>query len=56
MIPTIKVIYKETKVKMIINECDFDEKLHEKIEEKAEPKKTENKKDIDTELKNLMGE
>lgn len=55
-IATIKVMYKPGKYEMIINECDFNEKLHEKIKEKAESKKNENKKDIDTELKNLMGE
>ena len=60
-LPTIKVIFKATKTPMIINEVDFDEKLHDKVVEKAEAKKTEakkaeEKKDIDDELKNLMGE
>lgn len=62
-IPTIKVKHKEYKIEMIINESDFDSKLHEKISEKAAASK---KKDevvppndentSDEELKKLMGE
>ena len=58
-IPTIKVMYKPGKYEMIINESDFDEKIHEKIGEKkqakAESKKAE-AKNIDDELKALIGE
>ena len=55
-IATIKVIYKPGKYEMIINESDFDEKIHEKI--KAEkPVKAKAEKPIDDkELKNLIGE
>ena len=57
-IPTIKVMYKPGKYEMIINESDFDEKIHEKIGEKKQvktEKKTE-KKSADDELKALIGE
>lgn len=54
-IPTIKVKHKEYKYEMVINEDDFDPKVHEKIGEKATASK---KKDEtpDEELKKLMGE
>lgn len=56
-IPTIKVKHKIKKYEMIINECDFDEKKHEKIGEKPVEKKSNKKeKDVDAELKALMGE
>ena len=56
-IATIKVMYKPGKYEMIINECDFDEKKHEKIGEKPVEKKSNKKeKDVDAELKALMGE
>lgn len=34
-LPTIKVKHKEYKYEMVINESDYDPKLHEKITEKA---------------------
>lgn len=34
-LPTIKVKHKEYKYEMVINESDFDPKVHEKITEKA---------------------
>ena len=62
-IPTIKVKHKEYKYEMVINEDDFDPKVHEKIGAKAA---TSKKKDevvppndentSDEELKKLMGE
>lgn len=60
-IATIKVIYKPGKYEMIINESDFDEKIHEKIGEKPakveKPAKAKAEKQIDDkELKNLIGE
>lgn len=59
IIPTIKVVYKPGKYEMVINEADFDDKIHEKIGEKkqakAEAKKAE-AKNIDEEVKNLIGE
>ena len=60
-IATIKVIYKPGKYEMIINESDFDEKIHEKISEKPakveKPAKAKVEKPInDEELKNLIGE
>ena len=57
-IPTIKVMYKPGKYEMIINEADFDDKIHEKIGEKKQgkaEKKAENKP-VDDELKALIGE
>lgn len=57
-IPTIKVMYKPGKYEMIINEADFDDKIHEKIGEKKQAKvekKAENKP-VDDELKALIGE
>lgn len=57
-IPTIKVMYKPGKYEMIINESDFDDKIHEKIGEKKQvkaEKKAENKP-VDDELKALIGE
>lgn len=61
-LPTIKVKHKEYKIEMIINECDFDEKLHEKIGAKK-GKATGDKQpdgdkqpEVDEELKKLMGE
>lgn len=55
---TIKVKYKPGKYEMLINEKDFDEKIHEKIVEKSSKKveKKEDKEDIDKELKAIMGE
>lgn len=56
-IKTIKVVYKPGKYEMIINESDFDEKIHEKIEKKAAPANKQSKKDADDEkLKALIGE
>lgn len=61
-LPTIKVVYKPGKYEMIINESDFDEKIHEKIgiekpakAEKSAKTKVEKSVD-DEELKNLIGE
>lgn len=57
-INTIKVIYKPGKYEMVINEDDFDDKIHEKpaeVEKPAKGKKTE-AKNIDEEVKNLIGE
>ena len=58
-IDTIKVMYKPGKYEMVINECDFDDKIHEKIGEKQredeKPAKGK-KKTIDDELKALIGE
>lgn len=62
-IPTIKVKHKEYKIEMIINESDYDSKLHEKIVEKAGSSKEKEKvippndqNTSDEELKKLMGE
>ena len=59
-IATIKVFYKPGKYEMIINESDFDDKIHEKIGEKTTVKATENKKVkktvTDDEVKALIGE
>ncbi|MBQ8677268.1 MAG: hypothetical protein IJ529_02225 [Alphaproteobacteria bacterium] len=59
---TIKVMYKPGKYEMVINEDDFDDKIHEKINEKpaevekpAKGKKAE-AKNIDDEVKALIGE
>lgn len=61
-IATIKVLYKPGKYEMVINETDFDEKIHEKIgkqpaevEKPAKGKKAE-AKNIDDEVKALIGE
>ena len=63
-VATIKVLYKPGKYEMIINESDFDDKVHEKIGEKKQAKvekpakadkPTENKV-VDDELKALIGE
>lgn len=57
-LPTIKVKHKEYKYEMVINESDFDPKVHEKIAEKATSgKKTADDKksqNADEELKKLM--
>lgn len=42
-LPTIKVKHKEYKYEMVINESDFDAKVHEKITEKT----TSNKKAVE---------
>lgn len=56
-IATIKVMYKPGKYEMIINESDFDEKIHEKIgEKKVNNKPAPAKKVADDELKALIGE
>lgn len=62
-IATIKVVYKPGKYEMIINESDFDEKIHQKIGEKpakaekpAKVEKPAENKVVDDELKALMGE
>lgn len=55
-IPTILVKHKVYKIEMLINESDFDDKLHEKIGAKAEKSGTSKKeKEVDEELKALMG-
>lgn len=59
-IPTIKVKHKEYKYEMVINEDDYDPKVHEKIGAKSTTSKkveapVENK-NTDEELKKLMGE
>ena len=61
-LPTIKVKHKEYKIEMIINECDFDEKLHEKIGAKKnkatgdKQPEVQNEPEVEDELKKLMGE
>jgi hypothetical protein len=59
-IATIKVLYKPGKYEMIINESDFDDKIHEKINDKLAVKSTENKKGKktveDDDVKALIGE
>ncbi len=63
ILPTIKVKHKEYKTEMVINECDYDAKIHEKIGAKESKmslgKKSEeadeNSKNEDEELKKLMG-
>lgn len=59
-IPTIKIKHKIYKVEMIINESDFDEKIHDKIDDKSNDGtgsvKKKKEKDVDAELKALMGE
>lgn len=56
-LPTIKVKHKEYKYEMVINESDFDPKVHEKVGAKASaPKKeVETPKDDEEELKKLIG-
>lgn len=58
-LPTMKVKHKEYGIEMIINQSDFDEKIHEDLSKKpaesAAPKKKKADK-IDDELKALMGE
>lgn len=57
-LPTMKVKHKEYGIEMIINQSDFDEKIHEDLNKKpaapAEPKRKKADK-IDDELKALMG-
>lgn len=55
-INTIKVMYKPGKYEMVINEDDFDDKIHEKINEKPAKGKKAEAKNIDEEVKNLIGE
>ena len=59
-IATIKVFYKPGKYEMVINESDFDDKIHEKIGEKTAVKPTEIKKGKktvnDEDVKALIGE
>ena len=62
-IATIKVLYKPGKYEMVINETDFDEKIHEKIGKQpattqpVKPKADKPKKaNEDDELKALIGE
>ena len=54
-IVTIKVMYKPGKYEMVINESDFDDKIHEKIGEEK-PVKSGKKKAIDEDVKALIGE
>lgn len=60
VLPTIKVKHKEYNIEMIINECDFDEKIHEipgKEDKKVNKKKSsETIENNDEQLKALMGE
>lgn len=59
-LPTIKVKHKEYKYEMVINESDFDPKVHEKITEKAASgkkageKADEKPENPEEELKKLM--
>lgn len=59
-ISTIKVFYKPGKYEMIINESDFDDKIHEKIGEKTTVKAGKSKKAVETieddDVKALIGE
>lgn len=62
-IATIRVLYKPGKYEMVINETDFDEKIHEKIGKQpaatqpVKPKTEKSKKTIeDDEVKALIGE
>lgn len=56
-IATIKVMYKPGKYEMVINESDFDEKIHEKIGEKTAVKSGKAKKTVeDDDVKALIGE
>lgn len=56
VLPVIKVKHKEYNIEMVINECDFDENVHQKLNEKEAPAKKKEKKNVDDELKALMGE
>lgn len=58
-LPTMKVKHKEYGIEMIINQSDFDEKIHEDLNKKsAAPAESKRKKadKIDDELKALMGD
>ncbi len=58
-LPTMKVKHKEYGIEMVINQSDFDEKIHEDLNKKAAaPAESKRKKadKIDDELKALMGE
>lgn len=57
-LPTMKVKHKEYGIEMIINQSDFDEKIHEDLNKKPAPAQSKKKKadKIDDELKALMGE
>lgn len=56
-ISTIKVFYKPGKYEMIINESDFDDKIHEKITDKSTVKNGKSKKTVeDDDVKALIGE
>ena len=54
-IATIKVMYKPGKYEMIINESDFDDKIHEKIGEENPVKSTKKITNVD-DVKALLGE
>lgn len=58
VLPTMKVKHKEYGIEMIINQSDFDEKIHEDLNKKPVPAESKKKKadKIDDELKALMGE
>lgn len=56
VLPVIKVKHKEYNIEMVINECDFDENVHQKLNEKEASAKKKEKKNVDDELKALMGE
>lgn len=56
VLPVIKVKHKEYNIEMVINECDFDENIHQKLNEKESSTKKKDKKNVDDELKALMGE
>lgn len=57
-LPTMKVKHKEYGIEMIVNQSDFDEKIHEDLNKKPAPAESKKKKadKIDDELKALMGE
>lgn len=58
-LPVVKVKHKVYKTEMLINERDFDEKIHEladkKVAKTEKPSKSKEEK-VDEELKALMGE
>lgn len=57
-IPTIRVKHKVYEIEMLINESDFDEKIHEKLDSKIKEvskSQTKKQKEVDEELKALMG-
>lgn len=59
VLPIMKVKHKKYGIEMIINQSDFDEKIHEDLNKKAAaPAESKRKKadKIDDELKALMGE